>query len=695
MTSIRISDISNPKVHDFLTHIDRSRGAEHNGLVNSREAAATVRKIANSSAWRAEANNALGTVPTSGAELMRLATSIEARTSGVSLRPRSVSSTTESGANRTAHNGLSLGYNASDKEVSLTPHGRVAIDGKVYKTAAAYSKACKDAALLSSNLDGSGLTSAQLSGLLTGLKASLATSLKGGGKSKNAKRLFSATMTLLTRLAKTTTGSERDASQQAFINTALSGLAGQKDQEIAMFYLGAMLNLHIRYSGAQNAQLKNITSTAMPTHVPVEEYTENRTKPLNVFVTYHHEFWKEEMAFFTEDKGWKLVKKNAKDTHREYEGTIVDPTGKKAPLTVRLVADQGEFDFLEKMSDPDAHLIIYNGHSAVGGNGSQAVSEADESQGLPKTIFMSNCRGKDNYAEFVEKYPEAMLITTRDPTYGDEEHRRMDALFQMFARGESFEFMRKRIQFKLWDEPADNYFFPDEPRGLLYSDRDNDGRIDMSELGSDPYYNVDGTAHAADFIRAINFVNSEYYYHWEVDHENGLRSPYGKEYADAVVADGIIANPYPNEIVRVRSEEGKDANGKKKTFFKVQYNPNFEPGNRDHYAGVVMAHTAIEISKQRYGKLKQFELMRSILMGFQSVHYMNVYEETEPEAYNGYLNAMGLNGVSYKELDKIIEDYDTHANNEQTQAFINLLTKKYGIDVKTFELPSQETSLAA
>ena len=133
-----------------------------------------------------------------------------------------------------------------------------------------------------------------------------------------------------------------------------------------MFYLGAMLNLQIRYSAAQRAELKDITSAAMPTHVPVEAYTENRTRPLNVYCTYHEEFWKEEMDFFTEENGWKLVKKNAKDTHREYEGLIKDPTGNKAPLKVRLVAGQGEFDFLEKMSDPDAHLIIYNGHSFYG-----------------------------------------------------------------------------------------------------------------------------------------------------------------------------------------------------------------------------------------------------------------------------------------------------------------------------------------
>ena len=57
--------------------------------------------------------------------------------------------------------GLTLGLNAAGKEVSLTAEGKVAIDGKVYKTAAAYSKACGDAALLSASLDGSKLSVAE------------------------------------------------------------------------------------------------------------------------------------------------------------------------------------------------------------------------------------------------------------------------------------------------------------------------------------------------------------------------------------------------------------------------------------------------------------------------------------------------------------------------------------------------------
>ena len=67
-------------------------------------------------------------------------------------------------------------------------------------------------------------------------------------------------------------------------------------------------------------------------------------------------------------------------------------------------------------------------------------------------------------------------------------------------------------------------------------------------------------------------------------------------------------------------------------------------------------------------------------MGFQAVHYLNVYEENEAKAYNGYLKSMGLKGVDYEELEEVMEKYDSHGNNAQTKAFIKLLKKEYGID---------------
>ena len=81
-------------------------------------------------------------------------------------------------------------------------------------------------------------------------------------------------------------------------------------------------------------------------------------------------------------------------------------------------------------------------------------------------------------------------------------------------------------------------------------------------------------------------------------------------------------------------------------------------------------------------------------MGAQAIHYMNVYGETEAEAYSQYLELVGLAGLDYKKIDKIIENYDSHANDEQVEAFIKLL-KKDKVDVDTFTLPGNISQLAA
>ena len=52
----------------------------------------------------------------------------------------------------------------------------------------------------------------------------------------------------------------------------------------------------------------------------------------------------------------------------------------------------GHMDFLEKMGDSKTNLIIYSGHSSVGGNGSQSVDDAPQMMGTPKTVVAFDYR---------------------------------------------------------------------------------------------------------------------------------------------------------------------------------------------------------------------------------------------------------------------------------------------------------------
>ena len=277
-----------------------------------------------------------------------------------------------------------------------------------------------------------------------------------------------------------------------------------------------------------------------------------------------------------------------------------------------------------------------------------------------------------------------MLITTDGPTYSDPEHNRVQGLYETLVRGESFAYMQRITNKRIYDEPATNYIFPHEARRALLLDSDEDGRIDHSILSTDQIFDTDAHRKASDFIRAIAFVNSELYYHWEIDLEYGKRSVYGKEYADHVLANGRLKNPKPGEVLRLTPEEKTLPSGKKETYFNVEFDPSDLDENRDLYAGIVTTNVMMALAKNKFGQLSETEKLRSVLMGAQAVYYLDVYKNTAEKTLQDFLKYVGLEKVKPKDVYAIFDQFDAHANNAQVKAFKKLLEGKYKINCASY-----------
>lgn len=497
--------------------------------------------------------------------------------------------------------------------------------------------------------------------------------------SELADKGYSGAMASLLGLAAHLPKRDQELKRQA-LDRALDGLEQGRNHEQVAFSLLSFQALRDQLGAPERARLEAVTQKILPRKPLVEEYTEGRKKPLEVRHTIHPEFWKEELRYFSKKNGFTLLKQNAKDTHREYEGLIKDPSGKKAPLKVHLIVRQDELDYLEPMSDPKVHVVLYSGHSSLGGNGSQAIQAAGEMVGPhPKLVMAANCRGKDNYPEFTNKWPTAHAIMTEHPTYGPSGQARVAALFETLARGESYAFMRKLSEEPWWDEPANNYFYPDELRKYRFMDADEDGRVDLGRFGADRVFDVDANVAATKFHRALNFANSELFYHWEVDHENGQTSRYGKAYGDSLLANGILADARPNELVRLTEVPG---NPRQKTFL-VQYAKDLvKKADQNVLAGHVTAHAVMALAKARDGELTRKEALRGALMGAQAIHYLDVYVDSSPVTFRRYFRELGLTRkMDEADIERIFEEHDAHANDAQLEAFARLLTDKYGVDL--------------
>lgn len=506
---------------------------------------------------------------------------------------------------------------------------------------------------------------------------------QGAKPSKHKARTLSAAYCLLIDLVKNTPKSDRVV-RRAIIDQLLQTLHRDPDIEQVGFYLQTMRKQFGRMDKTQTRALKEILKRALPKRPLVEEYTENRTKPLEIRHKIHEEFWKEELSFFTKARGFKLIKKNAKDNKREYSGVIKDPRGRKKPLKIHIVIEKGELDFLEHMADPDVHVVMYSGHSALGGNGSQSIDEAEAAQGKhPKLVFIANCRGKDNYADFTNKFPKAHCIMTEHPTYGVSGQDRIAGLFDTLVRGNTYRYMRSITEYEWWDEPADNYFYPDEWRKFRFMDSDGDGKVDRSAKGCDIFFDVDSREAGTKFMRAINFANSEIYYHWEVDHDNGKKSFFGQKYGDSLVPDGPIKDPKPGEILRIRPTHKKNTRGQDTVRYRVNYNAAAaENIDENQFAAIVTMETAIALAMDKTKKVTKQDVLRGVLMGAQAIHYLDVYDDSNPATMKRYFKDLGLSKeMKAKDVDAIFDAYDAHANRAQIKAFEILLKNKYGVDV--------------
>ena len=588
---------------------------------------------------------------------------------------------------RGAGHRITLPLTTSDNtKVSLSERGRFLISGKL---AEATNGKGPDGALTYQlgqycNENGSlfkGLNiSRDMRGRIAGELGKTVDYATTGPRSHHKERALSGAYCLLIDLLKQTPKSDKVV-RRAIVDKLLQTFHRDKNKEQVGFYLHSMRKQFGSLDKTQTFALKEILKHILPKRPLVDEYTQGRTKPLEMRHMIHEEFWHEELSFFTKERGFKLVKKNSKDTRREYLATLKHPTGRKKDLKLNLVVEKGELDFLDAMEDPKAHVIMYSGHSALGGNGAQSIDAVNAVRGEhPKLVFIANCRGKDNYADFVNRFPNTHVIMTEHPTYGVSGQDRIEGLFDTLVRGNTYRYMRSVTEYEWWDEPADNYFYPDEWRKFAFMDCDEDGRVDFSKTSTDLLYNVERQDTGNKFIRALNFANSEIYYHWEVAHDNGKKSFFGREYGDSLIASGPIKNPKPDEIIRITPSKKQN---KKQLSFRVKYNPELAAKvDENHLCALVTLESAVTLAKHKKGNLRPQDVVRGLLMGAQAIHYMDIYEDSNPVTMRNYFRDLGVSdNIKAQDIDDVFDAYDAHGSQEQITAFSQMLEDKYGVDI--------------
>lgn len=323
---------------------------------------------------------------------------------------------------------------------------------------------------------------------------------------------------------------------------------------------------------ASVSKLDALKLDVIPQKPPYEEWFKaNGARSFNVVHYAHKECW----DFGTDPieqykaKGFTVVTDQSSANPPKW---ILEKTNSGAPggaVKARIEVVQSHDGIFQKMDDPKTNVVLYTGHSNLGGNVSEELRLGADEKGS-KLILMAMCRGKQNMHEVANKYPNSHFVTTDLPSYFSSVIPMALGMVDGCLNGRGYDQMKQASPSISDVGGKDNYFYPHEARRYDHYDVDKDGYLDGQGAHTDRLFNItlkpptlkrtDGVVRlndldernidATNVDHAAQFLNTVVTYH--VDHHNNS-SKLGPRDMDNFKAAGWFEGPI-NEKVRVKTQ---------------------------------------------------------------------------------------------------------------------------------------------
>lgn len=431
--------------------------------------------------------------------------------------------------------------------------------------------------------------------------------------------------------------------------------------------------------------LADLKASVVPAKPPYDQwFAANGARQINVKHYAHKECWDFATDPITQYKqqGFKVVdeKPNARPPT-----WVLEKTNNNAPggaVTARVTIEQSHDGIFSSMNDPKTNVILYTGHSNLGGNVSEELRLGAEEKGS-KLIMLAMCRGKQNMHEVANKYPSAHFVTTDNPSYFSSVMPMALGMVDGCLNQRDYEGMKKQTPAIYDVNGKDNYFYPHEPRRYAYYDVDKDGLIDGKGAQRDRIFNLtlrppttrrmDGVVRpntlnpreldGTHVDHATQFLNTLMTYH--VDHGHHT-SKFTNADMDAFLSGGWFDGP-ATEKVRVQ----KNADGT----MSVSVNKGLHDQSWAVLGTIVQFEVAKQLLMERNGgQLTKEDEARALLFAGEYLSYMYCsMEEAEQGIAAITKDAKFFQGTRFGHLYKAVEaDGHGYVTDEQMKALIAL-----------------------
>ena len=141
---------------------------------------------------------------------------------------------------------------------------------------------------------------------------------------------------------------------------------------------------------------------------------------------------------------------------------------------------QGHQDILRDLADPQVHMVVYNGHSQLGGVVEQALQQPNlQAPAGRKLVALFQCSGTQTLPFLKTALPNVDVITSTRPLYVNETPDLMAALYKSVERGDGYHKMCRELKTCAWNK--DSLIFPNQSANLRHFDFEPNGVLDIND----------------------------------------------------------------------------------------------------------------------------------------------------------------------------------------------------------------------
>ena len=291
-------------------------------------------------------------------------------------------------------------------------------------------------------------------------------------------------------------------------------------------------------------------------------------------------------------------------------------------------------NILRDLSDSKVNMVVYNGHSQIGGTVEQALLQHSMKQPRGrKLVALLQCVGTQTLPLLKARAPGADIITSKVPLYVAETPHLMRALYDGVEKGDSYHSLRRRVDKAAWGK--NRLVFPNQTASLGHVDYDMNGMLDKHQKpGSIQVLNRKERKAAKSLMSGVHYLRTMNPY-YAGDTPGAVFKPSQAN----VPLRSMGINKQPGQRTVTKITEHKKAGQK---WFEVALNANYKTAPRHFVGAASVFETQMHLQKKFIGKDDKRAKVRALAF---TGEYLDLIPNNKAKAQQALDRVTKMNGL--------------------------------------------------